>query len=64
MSAIRKRTVHAIILAFILAVFMPEARNAAAQEGTAGSGASVAGHIPRPASEIPHSCLGDHEARH
>ncbi len=51
MRTTRKQSVHAILPALFLAIFLAGARDAAAQEK--GAGASVAGHIPRPAPETP-----------
>ena len=44
---------HAILMAFFLAIFLAGAIEVAAEEKAVNAGASVAGHIPRPASETP-----------
>ena len=53
MRMIQNRPAHAILPALFLVIFLGGASDVAAQEKTAGSGASVAGHIPRPAPETP-----------
>ena len=53
MLIIPKRTGHAILIAFFLAIFLGGAIEVAAEEKAVNAGSSVAGHIPRPASEIP-----------
>ena len=53
MLIIPKRTGHAILMAFFLAIFLAGAIEVAAEEKAVSAGSSVAGHIPRSASEIP-----------
>ena len=54
MLIIPKRTGHAILIAFFLAIFLAGAIEVAAEEKAVSAGSSVAGHIPRPASDTPH----------
>ena len=53
MLIIPKRTAYAILMAFFLAIFLAGAIEVAAEEKAVNAGSSVAGHIPRPASETP-----------